>query len=109
MFLGDLASRGHALTYYTPETTLKKFGEYLFDNIVMFVSKKTEFTSVSSDDLRDFIDDGGDVLFLANGDISESMRLFAATSGVEFDRKGTAVIDHFSFDQNSDQRYDDFD
>jgi oligosaccharyltransferase complex subunit beta len=96
--------RGHVLTFSDAETNLKSFGEYLYDNIILFAPKRGEFSSVSVEDLKEFIDDGGDMLFIANGEVSDGMRLLAATCGVEFDKKGSFVIDHVNFDKDLDSR-----
>lgn len=104
-FFDDLSKRGHILTYYSSDITLKKFGEYLFDNIVLISPKYNEFNTVSIEDLHDFVDDGGNLLFIADNQISDKMRLFAATCGVEFDRKGSTVIDHVHFEQSVDNRF----
>lgn len=38
----------------------------------------------------------------ASENLSESLRIFAETCGVEFDTKGTSVIDHFSYSADHD-------
>ena len=99
-----MSRRGHQFTFFSSDITLAKFGEYMFDNIIIFATKKSDFSNISVEDLVEFVNDGGDLLFLTNGEISQSMRLFAATSGVEFDKKGTSVMDHFSFEPSVDSR-----
>lgn len=96
--------RGHVLTFSDANTNLKNFGEYLFDNIILFAPKRGDFSSITVEDLKEFIDEGGDMLFLANSEVSDAMRLLAATCGVEFDKKGSSVIDHASFDNELDYR-----
>lgn len=103
VFFEDLLHRGHTLTFYESDFSLKAFGDYLYDNIVLFTPKYDDFATISSEELRDFIDDGGNLMFIANGDINDKMRLFAATCGVEFDKKGSVVVDHFKFDAALDE------
>jgi hypothetical protein len=83
---------------------LKRFGEYNYDNIILFAPHLSEFSTITFEDLIEFIDIGGNLLFGADSDISDSMRVFAETCGVEFDKRGSEIIDHFSFDKNLDKR-----
>jgi oligosaccharyltransferase complex subunit beta len=109
IFFENLASRGHTLTSVQAESaelTLKKFGEYLYDNIIMFAPATQELNSVSFDDILEFIESGGNVLFAANERVSDGMRSFAESCGVEFDRRGSLVMDHFSSERVADTRYE---
>ena len=107
-FFSILTQRGHTLTFVdadSREFTLKTFGEFNFDNIIMFAPRARDFASLSFDDVNEFVENGGNLLFAANSELSEPMRAFAESCGVEFDKKGTEVIDHFSFDGEVDDRY----
>ena len=79
IFFDSLKSRGHALNYVqaeSPELALKKFGDYLYDNILLAV----------------------------DGQMSSAVREFAESCGIEFDARGSAVIDHFQHIPSADTR-----
>ena len=99
IFFGSLTSRGHELTYMqasAPNLVLKKYGEYLYDNIVFFAPEVEEFSKITFDDVSEFIEKGGNVILGASENTGDSVREFAETCGIEFDTKGSSVIDHFS-------------
>ena len=107
IFFDNLLDRGHVLTYIHAESgelTLMKFGEYLFDNIIFFAPSVEELSSIAFEDILDFTNNGGNLLLAINGKMSDSVRSFAESCGVEFDSRGTFVIDHFSHDSNTDSR-----
>lgn len=106
IFFGSLTSRGHDVTYIqasAPNLVLKKFGEFLYDNIVFFAPEIEEFNRITFDDISEFLEKGGNILLGANDNISEAVREFAETCGVEFDTKGSSVIDHFSYSSTMDK------
>ena len=53
----------------------------------------------------DFVNDGGNLLFATSKGISDGLRLFAQSLGVEFDETRSSVIDHFSYEPSVDYRY----
>ena len=67
----------------------------MFDNIVLFAPTENDFATMGTEDLREFADNGGNIMFMADETMSDKMRIFAATCGVDFDKKGTQVIDYF--------------
>jgi len=108
VFMESLANRGHHLSFLkadSPDVSLKKFGEYSYDNIILFAPRTSEFSTITFDDLVEFIDDGGNLLFGADSEMSDSMRVFAETCGIEFDKKGSEILDHFSFDRTMDESF----
>lgn len=105
MYFADLASNGYELTYMQASDSnlvLKKYGENLYDNIIIFAPEIDDFARISFEDFSEFSNDGGNILMAVNENVSEGMRDFAALCGVEFDAQGTAVIDHFAFEKEED-------
>lgn len=76
---------------------LKQYDEYMYDNIILFAPTIKEFNTITTADIIAFSEDGGNILFAANSMISDSMRQLAALCGVDFDKKGSKVIDHFNY------------
>jgi oligosaccharyltransferase complex subunit beta len=98
LFFADLSARGHVLTYSTANQNklkLKSFGEYNYDNIVMFAPTVEKLGSISFNDINKFSSDGGNVLIAVSRDVSDSVRDLTETFGVTIDKKGSEVIDHF--------------
>ena len=52
--------------------------------------------SVDATALLDFVDAGHDLLLAVDSDASDELRELAADLGVDFDTKGSAIIDHFN-------------
>jgi len=107
LYFEDLQAQGHALSFVQTESQdllLKKYGEYLYDNIVLFAPEVEEFNTIQFEDVTEFISQGGNLLMAVDGTISDSMRSFAESCGIEFDSKNSLVIDHFAFDTTTDKR-----
>lgn len=107
MFFDELSKRGHHLSYFQAESAeliLKKFGEYLYDNIVFFAPTAEDFSAITFDDITDFTSNGGNILMAVNGEMSDSVRGFAESCGIEFDSKSTSVMDHFMNEPSADPR-----
>jgi len=104
LYFGGLAKAGHELSYHqstSAELKLKKFGEYLYDNIIMF--NANEFNTITFQDISEFVDEGGNVI-VAVDSLNSAARAFAEQSGIDFDIKGSAVLDHFSNEPSADPR-----
>lgn len=98
LFFQDLMQRGHQLTYVqaeSPDLIISKYGEFLFDNIIMFCPEVKDFNTIKFEDISEFVENGGNVLFGANELISDSMRLFASSNGIDFSKHSTEVLDYF--------------
>jgi hypothetical protein len=79
--------------------SLKKYGEYLFDHIVVFAPTVDEFGGgLNVETMTDFVDNGGNVLVASNSNTGDVLREIASECGFEVDEEGTAVIDHHNFD-----------
>eukprot|EP00742_Colponemidia_sp_Colp-10_P003777 GILJ01004020.1.p1 GENE.GILJ01004020.1~~GILJ01004020.1.p1 ORF type:complete len:453 (+),score=72.39 GILJ01004020.1:42-1361(+) len=101
-FFQSLQARGHRLTFKMAddsEIRLKRYGEFLFDNIILFAPSAEHFgagADVSA--FLDFVDSGHNIFVAGDRDVAEPMREFANECGVDFDAPGSSVIDHFNFD-----------
>ena len=101
---------------------MSKYGEYLYENVIIFSPSVEEFGGgISVEAITKFIDDGGNiflkaqwitkaysfcilgnVLVAGNINSGDVMREIAAECGFEVDEEGAAVIDHLNYD-TSDQ------
>ena len=104
VFFSDLSSRGHQLVFKLADDSnlaLSKYGEYLYDNLIIFAPSVEEFGgSVDLPALTDFVDNGGNILVAASSEIGDILRDFAMEIGVEPDERETSVIDHLNYDTN---------
>ncbi|CAJ0960140.1 unnamed protein product, partial [Mesorhabditis belari] len=106
IFLKNLEDRGHKVTVkLADDNTLSvfKFGELAYENLVLFAPSVEQFGgSLSSEEISQFVDAGGNVLVAGDSNIGEAIRDIAADHGFEFDEADTSVIDHFNYDVNLD-------
>jgi len=102
IFFKSLKDRGFELNFKTaddPSLSLVKYGEFLYDNLILFSPSVEEFGgSVDNNAIINFIDAGGNVLVAADSNIGEPIRELASECGVEFDEEKTSVIDHMNYD-----------
>ena len=56
-----------------------------------------------AEDLTEFMNKGGNVFVATGSDVTNSLRDFAESCGVEFDAEGSRVIDHFSYSADFDK------
>lgn len=109
-FLADLVAKEQDVVYkYATDSslTIKKYGESLYDNIVILAPSVTAFgNSVTANDFLEFVDDGGNIVFSANSDIGDPIKEIAAEIGIEIDEEGTSVIDHMSYDVSDAGHHD---
>jgi oligosaccharyltransferase complex subunit beta len=83
---------------------LKVFGENIYDNIIYFAPSTEKHSSISSEDIIEFSNEGGNLLFALSRETSDYVRDIVETFGITLDKKGTEVIDHFEGENNSDFR-----
>jgi len=105
IFFDNIKSRGHEITFIqaeSPHLTIKKYGEYLYDNIIIFAPTVDEFSSITVDDILEFSNNGGNILIAANENISDTIRSLTENVGIEFDQKKSVVIDHFQYSDKLD-------
>ena len=103
VFLGDLQSRGFQLVYKLaddPSLALSKYGEYLYENLIIFAPSVEEFGgTVDVASITDFIDNGGgNVLVAASSEVGDVLRDLGREVGLELDERDTSVIDHLNYD-----------
>mmetsp|Transcript_65641 Transcript_65641/g.129115 ORF Transcript_65641/g.129115 Transcript_65641/m.129115 type:complete len:459 (-) Transcript_65641:92-1468(-) len=98
LFFAELASRGHQITYQSTSASklkLKEYGEYNYDNVIIFAPNADKLGSVSFNDIIRFSDAGGNVLIAASKDVSDNVRDLVESFGISINKKGSEVIDHF--------------
>ena len=103
VFFDDLKSRGYQLTFKMADDSnlaLSKYGEYLYDNLVIFAPSVEEFGgTIDVNAIVDFIDNGGgNVLVAASSEVGDILRDLGMEVGLELDERGTSVIDHLIYD-----------
>lgn len=106
-FFENLTSRGYQLKYLpvdSADVILVKFGKHIYDNIILFAPSVTSFHSITFGDILDFVNAGGNLMVAVNDGISDNLRNFAASCGVEFDKKGSQVVDHFHYESSLDTK-----
>jgi len=109
MYFKSLHDQGFGLTFKVADDAsivLKKYGEYLFDHLVLFCPNVDEFGgNLSVDLIAEFIDEGGNVLVAGSSQTSDILRELASESGFEADEEKTFVIDHHNFDVKDEGRH----
>eukprot|EP01097_Dermamoeba_algensis_P008158 TRINITY_DN52_c0_g1_i1.p1 TRINITY_DN52_c0_g1~~TRINITY_DN52_c0_g1_i1.p1 ORF type:complete len:436 (-),score=131.09 TRINITY_DN52_c0_g1_i1:171-1478(-) len=100
-FFKSLQARGFKLTFGTSKDSslvLSKYGEFLYDHLVLFVSGVDDFApKISVASVVEFIDEGKNVLLATDTEVGDAVRNLGEELGVEFDEEETNVIDHFNY------------
>lgn len=82
---------------------LSKYGEYLYQNLIIFAPSVEEFGGgISVETIAQFVDDGGNLLVSGSSTSGEGIRDLASECGFEIDEENAAVIDHLNYDELSD-------
>lgn len=109
IFFRTLQERGFKLTFKTaddPSLALVKYGEYLYEHLILFSPSVEEFGgSLNVQAITDFIDNGGNMLVAASSNVGDVIRELASENGLEIDEEGSAVIDHLNYDINDDGKH----
>lgn len=104
IFFKLLKDRGHVITFKSAEDStlsLFKYGDLLYDNVVIFAPKVEEFGGqLSKKMLLEFIDEGGNLLLATDNKPGVILREIAVECGVEMDVPGKSIIDHFNYDKS---------
>lgn len=104
-----LRDNGFELSFRTADDstlTLTKYGEFLYDNLVIFAPSVREFGGkLNTPAITDFVDNGGNLLVAGSSNIGEALRDLATECGVEFDYEKTALIDHLRYDAKDTGRH----
>ncbi|CAJ0965478.1 unnamed protein product, partial [Ranitomeya imitator] len=102
LFFRSLSDRGFDLSFKTaddPSLSLIKYGEFLYDNLIIFSPSVEDFGgNINVETISAFIDGGGSVLVAAGSDIGDPLRELGSECGIEFDEEKTSVIDHHNYD-----------
>ncbi|KAJ2490662.1 oligosaccharyl transferase glycoprotein complex, beta subunit [Coemansia sp. RSA 2050] len=97
-FLDSLTSRGFDLSVRAATNTsvvLQVDGVRIYDHaVVLSPESKKLGANLSVRDFASFVDDGGNLIVAASSELSELGRKLAARFGIEYEKRGTAVIDH---------------
>ncbi|XP_065342276.1 dolichyl-diphosphooligosaccharide--protein glycosyltransferase 48 kDa subunit [Cloeon dipterum] len=104
IFFKSLSDRGYKLNFKLADDAnlnIKKYGEYLYEHIVIFAPSVEEFGgTLSVEALTEFVDDGGNLLVAGSSSSSDILRELASECGFEVDEEGASVIDHLNYDNN---------
>jgi len=109
LFFKGLNDQGFQMTFKTADDTsisIKKYGEYTYDHLVLFCPSVEEFGgSLSVDAITEFVDEGGNILVAGSSQTGEILSSIASEHGFEADEEGTSVIDHLNFDVGDEGRH----
>jgi len=101
-FFNQVEQQGFSLDFKVaddPTIALKKYGEYLYEHLIIFAPEAEEFGGgLTSEAVIEFIDDGGNVLLAGSSHSGDALKDIASECGFEADEEGTFVIDHLNFD-----------
>lgn len=100
IFFKSLTDSGYTLDFRTTneKAALKKYGEWNYDNLILFSPSSATFAGITSLDVIEFVDAGHNVIVAGSGSIGSAVSTIASECNVEFDQEDTYVIDHFNFD-----------
>ncbi|XP_015186256.1 PREDICTED: dolichyl-diphosphooligosaccharide--protein glycosyltransferase 48 kDa subunit [Polistes dominula] len=102
IFFRTLQDGGYSLTFKLADDAslqLSKYGEYLYQHLIIFAPSIEEFGgALSVDVITDFIDGGGNVLVAGSSQSGDALRELASECGFEIDEEGASVIDHMNYD-----------
>lgn len=108
-YFKHLRDRGFEITYKNADDSslqIVKYGEYLYDNIILFAPNTKEFGGkINAESLTAFIDAGGNVLVAGAETIGDAVREFAGECGIEFADDKNSVIDHLNYDLSDDGKH----
>jgi len=109
LYFKSVTELGFELTFSTADNTelaLQKYGEYLYDHLILFAPTAEDFGgSVDVDEILNFIDSGHNVIVAASPLVGSTIRELAVECGVEFDEERTYAIDHLNYDSNDDGQH----
>jgi oligosaccharyltransferase complex subunit beta len=105
LFFEILQEKGFFLDYKTADENIEinKFGEWLYDNLIIFTPEADELGGIELSKLLEFIDSGHNILSaLSSNGKGDIIRELASECNIEIEPIGTSIIDHFYFN-NSDE------
>jgi len=98
-FFNDLHSNGYELDIKmitSQQVKLKEYGEYLYDQMILFCGSETDPKMLKQNQILEFYDSGHNILLAGDVDVSKFFRVMANNFGVDFDSVGTRVYDHIT-------------
>ncbi|KAG5316833.1 OST48 glycosyltransferase, partial [Acromyrmex insinuator] len=102
IFFKMLQESGYTLTFKSADDAtlqLSKYGEYLYEHLIIFAPTVEEFGgALSVDAITEFIDNGGNVLLAGSSHSGDALHELASECGLEVDEEGSTVIDHMNYD-----------
>ena len=75
---------------------ISKFGEYNYDNVVIFLTSSKRYESLKKMEFRTFLEMHGNVFLAFGSSPSDFVRNLAGFSGVEIDADESKVVDYFN-------------
>ncbi|CAF1307758.1 unnamed protein product [Rotaria magnacalcarata] len=108
-YFKQLKDRGFDITFKTSDDSslqIVKYGEYLYDHVIVFAPSTKEFGGrLDADILTQFVDAGGNVLVAGSNTVGDVIREFASECGIEFADDKSAVVDHLNYDLSDDGQH----
>jgi len=87
-----------------PGLSLKKYGVWLYENLIVFAPGTDEFGGdLNPESIAEFVDSGGNALITGTSFSGDAIRDVAAEFGVELDDQNSFVIDHMNYDAKLDE------
>ncbi|KAM0754052.1 Dolichyl-diphosphooligosaccharide-protein glycosyltransferase 48kDa subunit [Meredithblackwellia eburnea MCA 4105] len=111
IYWNQLQSQGFQLEFTTPATNqdrpLQLYGEPTFEHLIILAPQSKAFPpELSPQSILSYIDKGKNVLIALDHNLSEFWRDFAREFDIDFDDRGSQLIDHFHYDQAQDEQLD---
>lgn len=101
IFFRSLRERGYDIKFVQAEAAaipLRKYGDQVYDHVILFAPKLDG--PISTEELQNYIEAGGNVVIAANTGASATIRDMAKSLGADFADPSTSVIDHIHFDHS---------
>ncbi|KAI9292234.1 Dolichyl-diphosphooligosaccharide--protein glycosyltransferase 48 kDa subunit [Neoconidiobolus thromboides FSU 785] len=111
-FISSLKDRDYDITFVKAQeedVKLMNFETKNYDHLILFSPKVTAYGGgLSEKEIIEFVDQGGNLLLAANNDLSKLYQNVAYQFGVQFDVKGSKVLDPFNYNvvNNDDEDHE---
>ncbi|SPO23983.1 related to WBP1 - oligosaccharyl transferase beta subunit precursor [Ustilago trichophora] len=100
-FLSTLTTRGYTVDFKAPRDVKPQLVEYdvlSYDHLVLLSpTAKSLAADISPQQLVDYLKSGGNLIVGLDSGLSEMHRDFAREFSLEFEDKGSALVDHFRY------------
>lgn len=99
-FIDDLKARGHSPTFFSADDqsfTFKLYGETLYDNLIFLAPAASGIGSLSTGDIVQFFEDGGNIILGVDERASTFVRQLSEAAGVILHPTDSIVVDHQQF------------